>query len=407
MRRENKLWFIIFPIVGILALSLQLAFTIPINTNPAFLRIYLLIHWGVILLLITQYLAIFLYKAIKTNPYLKRETKAVHEQSRKIFAYNFSLAMFYLSFAIGLSLYYISFFYNVDIMNWVFRFMWIALLIMTINFEFTKILKTKWILTTLTSVTLVITTMYDYLWDRLPPFHAIFYVPVGALLIFLLPSAYFLLAIKEKETIRVQSLLFGLGLFFLFSTIFILRHYLEESNLTIIITWFESTLYIPYDLFTTVLILFGYILMAGYGNINFFGELLWSDTLVGLYLYMNASGVSIFNYNFKQSEISEHHLDELLISAGISGIVTVLGEMTDGTESLKTIEQENRKIMIETGKDVTCVLIVQENLVILRNKMEDFLQEVEEIFQDSIKGWRGRLNVFDPAVLLVQKYFEG
>lgn len=355
---------------------------------------------------------IFLYKAIKTQPFFKgREPHARHEQSLKIFVYNFGMGLFYLFATIGFFFYFLLLFYEpsfpyLNLFDITTKIMWFGIFAMTFTFEYTKILKTRYVFTSLDIVVTIFAVFLLPFFPTLTIFTNIIFYPLVGILIFLLPSTYFMLARREKESIRVHSLFFGLGIFFLISSVLIVRHALANVYLTVIITWFEMVFRIPYDVFTTALLVFGFVLMAGYGSVKFFEELRWTEQLVGLYVYDHDSGVNMFDYQFKQADMSKHYLDELLISAGISGIVIVLGEMTDGSESLKIIEQENRKILIETGTATTCVLIVKENLTILRNKLEDFLRDFELIFEDTIKSWGGKLNLFDPAELLVQKHFE-
>ncbi|MHC1590642.1 MAG: hypothetical protein ACXQS8_00995, partial [Candidatus Helarchaeales archaeon] len=216
---------------------------------------------------------------------------------------------------------------------------------------------------------------------------------------------YFALAWQEKEIIRVQSFFFGLGLFFLFSAPLIMRTNLINAGLDWIIVWFESTFQFPYDIFTLGMIILGYGLMAGFENINFFAELNWPNKLMGVFVYLNESGIPIFTYRFRGSGYTEKSLDEALIAAGFAGIVTIIEEVTQSSEKLKVIEQKDSHILIETGKHVTAFLVVKDNLIVLKNKLKDFLNDFELLFEDQLQHWKGKVDYFDPARFLVQKHF--
>ncbi|MHA1144911.1 MAG: hypothetical protein ACTSRW_09265 [Candidatus Helarchaeota archaeon] len=412
MRKENKLWFLIFVFFGSLAFSLFFLLKIPFMISPAFYRNYCLLSWAVVFLLAIQYFVIYLYKTFTSkffpDPrfFFKRgelET-TIKRFLHKTVVYNFSLCIFYLFFAIGFMLYFVKSIYGIDVQGWESKFPWLGIVVMTFSFEYAKILRTRYVFTIID----VILTAFIFLLPNFTdifPLSALFFYPVLTLSIFFLPSTYFILAYREKEAIRVHGLFFGLGLFFLLSSVIIMRPALIESNLGIIIIWFETTFQFPYDIFTLSMIIFGYGLMAGFGSINFFEELHWMDKMMGIFVYLNNSGIPIFTHQFKETGYSEESLDETLVAAGFSGIVTIIDEITRNSERLKVIEQKDHRILIEIGNQVTAFLVVKEDLSILKIKMEDFLKDFENLFQESIQVWRGKVDQFEVADFLVQKHF--
>ena len=88
-------------------------------------------------------------------------------------------------------------------------------------------------------------------------------------------------------------------------------------------------------------------------------------------------------------------------------ITTVLKEIAQDEKPIELVKKEGFSIMIEEGKKVTVALIALQELGILRKKLRDFTEEFEFMFSDLLSYHRiAEINVFSPAWILVQKYFE-
>jgi MFS family permease len=132
-------------------------------------------------------------------------------------------------------------------------------------------------------------------------------------------------------------------------------------------------------------------------------ELNWPDSLVHMYI-VHDSGMLIYEYDFQNEQLMESDL----ISGGIIGLVTMLKEITRGKGNLRAIDHGDKKIMfIWSGVgDVIFVLLAKYELIVLRNKLQDFADEFEEIYAPNIKKISGICpDDWKATKYLVQKYF--
>jgi len=133
-------------------------------------------------------------------------------------------------------------------------------------------------------------------------------------------------------------------------------------------------------------------------------EQLWPDYLFQLYV-THESGMLLYEYEFKKRDLD---VESDLISGGIIGLTTMLTEIVRGKKPLRVIDHGDKKILFRYSPnlDVVFVLVVKDDLLVLRNKLKAFSKDFEEQFREKIANMQG-INVQEwaPAERLVKKHF--
>ncbi|MFX1450597.1 MAG: hypothetical protein ACFFCM_07135, partial [Promethearchaeota archaeon] len=131
-------------------------------------------------------------------------------------------------------------------------------------------------------------------------------------------------------------------------------------------------------------------------------EINWHKRVHYLSLYFQKSGICIYDYTFK----SKYELSPHLISGGITGIASLIQELTRSKSKVKIVEQEEMTILLEYGKYISAALITEENLITLRNKLVELIDDVEEFFQEELENFSGDIEPFSKIGKFVQRIFE-
>ncbi|MGQ4872437.1 MAG: hypothetical protein ACP6IY_00020 [Promethearchaeia archaeon] len=131
----------------------------------------------------------------------------------------------------------------------------------------------------------------------------------------------------------------------------------------------------------------------------------WYESLIHLYI-IHKHGILIYEHPFiKQTD----RIDGDLVSGGIIGLTTLLKEIMKGEKSLRAIDHGDMKLLLKYSKnrDVIFVLIIREDLLTLREKLDNFSEEFEKIYQDKLKNLEYiEVNEWFGVSKLVDKYFE-
>ncbi len=126
----------------------------------------------------------------------------------------------------------------------------------------------------------------------------------------------------------------------------------------------------------------------------------WKDRILHIYFYM-PQGVCIFDHSFrKDKEVSPG-----LVTGGLMGLSSLIQELTENQTKIKIIEQEEVTILFEYGKYITVALITEENLNILRNKLLNLLNEVEDFYSEELESFSGKISTFSKIIKFIPKYF--
>jgi len=104
-----------------------------------------------------------------------------------------------------------------------------------------------------------------------------------------------------------------------------------------------------------------------------------------------------------------------LISGGFVGLITLLQEITKEKQRLKSIDHGGKRILFgfDSKRTLIFALIITEELIILRNKLFYFIQEIEDKYPTNLEDFSG-VNVelwkkrIDPILdkYFKRKYFE-
>ncbi len=136
----------------------------------------------------------------------------------------------------------------------------------------------------------------------------------------------------------------------------------------------------------------------------------WASSIKQLYV-LNYHGVCLYYKNFElkdkiKDKKDDGHLDEDLVSGTLSGIVTIVTEITKSKKHLRKIIKENNYFYFSYGKHHIATLISNLELPVLLKKLDEFSGEFEESFIEDLKNFQGNVGRFDSAKYLVKKYFE-
>ncbi|MHA1338950.1 MAG: hypothetical protein ACTSRZ_08530 [Promethearchaeota archaeon] len=143
-------------------------------------------------------------------------------------------------------------------------------------------------------------------------------------------------------------------------------------------------------------------------------EIDWFLTLRQLYVF-NENGICLYSYDFcpEVAKIQKSgiitptsHISEDLISGGLSGIVSLISEITESSKRLRVLDHEDKKILFHYGKYAIFTLITTKYLNILISKLKDFAIEFEETYDAALRDFKGAVSVFDDADYLVGKHFK-
>ena len=129
-------------------------------------------------------------------------------------------------------------------------------------------------------------------------------------------------------------------------------------------------------------------------------EFEWEKSLSQLHI-MKPGGVCLYSFNFKEIK----SIDSQLLGSGLAGVVAIVQEMTKSKKQLNFIKQEQKNIYLQQGKSVTVVIIGDEELRIIYDKLRLFVQDFERLFPD-ISIWSFCTEEFKIANMLVRSIFS-
>jgi hypothetical protein len=125
----------------------------------------------------------------------------------------------------------------------------------------------------------------------------------------------------------------------------------------------------------------------------------WKKALKNLFV-LTKDGVSLYEYSFG-IEIQ----DPALISAMIAALTNFVREATGSKKALRTVDQEDKKVILYHGDYVTVALLAEKDLPIIHKRIKRFTESFEEQYGIHLKGWRGETSIFKGTELLLNKEF--
>jgi hypothetical protein len=125
----------------------------------------------------------------------------------------------------------------------------------------------------------------------------------------------------------------------------------------------------------------------------------WEKSLSQLHV-LKPGGVCLYSFNFKETK----SVDPQLLGGGLAGVVAMVQEMTKSKRQLNFIKQEQKNLYLQQGKSVSVVIIADEELRIIFDKLRLFIQDFERLFPD-ISIWSFCTEDFKIANMLVRSIF--
>lgn len=125
----------------------------------------------------------------------------------------------------------------------------------------------------------------------------------------------------------------------------------------------------------------------------------WRKTLKNLFVFTK-EGLSLYEYSFG-IEIQ----DPALISAMIAALTNFVREVTGSKQALRTIDQEDKKVILYHGNQITAAMMSDKDLPIIHKRVRQFSEAFEKEFAIILKKWTGETTAFKGAEVIVNKYF--
>ncbi|TXT54645.1 MAG: membrane protein of unknown function [Candidatus Thorarchaeota archaeon] len=134
-------------------------------------------------------------------------------------------------------------------------------------------------------------------------------------------------------------------------------------------------------------------------------ELEWKRKVEHL-LVLSQGGIPMYSERLSSTPVSTEGPDEMLVGGALTGITELVKEISQRAGKLKVIQQEGYSIILEEGREVIVAVMALEELDIIREKTQDFLEDFQRFFSELIGDWSGDPKIFSPAKELVANHFE-
>ncbi|MHA1783762.1 MAG: hypothetical protein ACTSVY_07730 [Candidatus Helarchaeota archaeon] len=142
-----------------------------------------------------------------------------------------------------------------------------------------------------------------------------------------------------------------------------------------------------------ILNIFGILLISYFINtIPSLSEIGWQDKIKYIILTTH-SGKCLYNENFKEKK----QINEVLLAGYLSGVQIFLKTAMKSKSSLTGISKGEETFMVEEGESILGILIVEQELEILKHYLKKIVKNFEVFFQDSLKDWNGNVKLFQPT----------
>ena len=153
-----------------------------------------------------------------------------------------------------------------------------------------------------------------------------------------------------------------------------------------------------------LLIISGLSLIAlAFWRLPSFTEIEWHSKMISLFVITNEHGICCVHFPFRKYT---GKMSPQLVSSGVSGVITIVKEMTSSKKHLKSVDQEDVKFIFAYGLYATAALLAEEDLQIYHDKLKTFVEEFETEFKQYLINWTGSIHEFEPAMQIIARIFE-
>lgn len=268
---------------------------------------------------------------------------------------------------------------------------WSAMTVMVFIIE-RKVMKkwffnTHYILTICSGLTIILVIMMNFQMAWLMPLVGITaLVFVGSISIFLFYIAY-----RSQAKLRSSFIYSVIGF-----QLIVIGIFLTHQESYFLFGAILASIEIPIRLGGPLLLIVGITLWARGWQFELF---VWVQKMQHLYVMM-PNGVCIYTHHFRPGS-----QDQDLVTGALTGVSSIIQAITKNKTKLKIIEQEDAVILLEYGDKIISALQTEEDTPVVRNKLEIFTAEFEELYKEELQHWGGEIHIFSAATALVKRIF--
>ncbi len=97
--------------------------------------------------------------------------------------------------------------------------------------------------------------------------------------------------------------------------------------------------------------------------------------------------------------------DPDLIGAALSGLHSLLQEISKSHNKIRAIDQGDKKLVFAFGRFVFIVLIVDEDSALLDKMLEGLVYKFESAYATVLENWDGKIDAFNSSAKIVDSVF--
>ncbi len=158
----------------------------------------------------------------------------------------------------------------------------------------------------------------------------------------------------------------------------------------------------PHEIINYLRVLYVAAIVLFFISFTRFIELNWPEKIRHLYLTLAEKGLCLYNHSFA----GKGRMESNLVTGFITGLISLVQEITQTEKQLKVVDVEDIKIILEHGnKNVVGILMAEANYKILRNKLHDLVERFETEFATELSKFTGSVTEFKRTKELIDEIF--
>ena len=130
----------------------------------------------------------------------------------------------------------------------------------------------------------------------------------------------------------------------------------------------------------------------------------WFRTLREIYV-LTRSGKLMVHEVFGFTPKARQESRDMLVAGGIAGVVHLVRELFESNRHIKAIDHGDLKILFDHGQHIICVIVADEDLPILHEKLARYIRLAETQYPQLISEWTGDAATLDPLHRLIDEIF--
>lgn len=134
-------------------------------------------------------------------------------------------------------------------------------------------------------------------------------------------------------------------------------------------------------------------------------ELKWYLNLNRLLVIQRDSTLLLFSYAFQKGGKEENLGDDILAGGALSGIESLLAEITKSQGGINEIDHGDKKVSSHYAQDATFILFTISKAAEFHDRLARFSFLLYQKYGSFIKDWEGNQAAFQDAETLVKEVF--